>query len=123
SSAAGKILITWDDPGAQSDISIVPAGTHATHGDLPTFSVDVSAAIPGEAEVPMEIGQGFEALTDIVVDAAEDAEVDLTDVYGDVDGFTVNATAVEDVDVWLNNTGATEVTVSAGADAYIDVWG
>ncbi|MDR4125597.1 hypothetical protein [Yanghanlia caeni] len=126
SNAAGKIILTWDDASDEQhpDINIINVAplTEGVQGTL-NAALDPAANVPGEAEVPMEIGQGFEALTDIVVDAAEDAEVDLTDVYGDVDGFTVNATAVEDVDVWLNNTGATEVTVSAGADAYIDVWG
>ncbi|NYT25199.1 hypothetical protein H0A73_16485 [Alcaligenaceae bacterium] len=126
SDAAGKIKLVWDDASDEQHpdvniINVVPL-TEGVQGTL-NAALDPAANVPGEAEVPMEIGQGFEALTDIVVDAAEDAEVDLTDVYGDVDGFTVNATAVEDVDVWLNNTGATEVTVSAGADAYIDVWG
>ena len=60
-----------------------------------------------------ELGAGFEALEDVVVDAGETARVFLEDVYG---SFTVDVTAGEDGFVLLSNTGATSVSLSFGTD-------
>jgi hypothetical protein len=60
---------------------------------------------------------GFEALENVVVDAGDDAEVTLVNVYGD---FTVNVTAVEDAEVTLTNTNATSVSVSVGETVVYD---
>ncbi|NYT58220.1 hypothetical protein H0A65_04700 [Alcaligenaceae bacterium] len=120
SNAAGEIILTWNDASDEQHpaINLVAALTSATQGSV-TAAQNPGANVAGEAEVPMESGTGFEALTDVVVDAQDgDADVELTDVYGSDDGLTVNVTATENAWIDLYNTGVTSVTAAA---AHVDI--
>jgi len=90
---------------------------------LESFTVG-GAAVGGISNDGVQVegllGSGFEALDGVVVDGDTDAEVFLTDVYGE---FTLEVTAGEAATVELENTNVTEVSVTAGDHADIDVEG
>ncbi|HQS18248.1 DUF4214 domain-containing protein [Reyranella sp.] len=103
------IFVEWQDFGPMSPLQQAP-GTGATTGLLAT-PINFTTLIPGEEEVPMVPGEGFDGMQSITVDALDgDADVELTDVYGT---FTLEVTASDNAWVDLNNTNAVSVVVSA----------
>lgn len=123
SGSGGELQIQWDDVGVQPDFAVVPAGTHNTQaGASLSFAEDPLQKVPGVDDIAMEYGDGFEALTDVLVVAMDaddgDADVELTDVYGGEDGLTVDVTATDNAWIDLYNTGVTSVTAAA---AHVDI--
>ncbi|MFA5521231.1 MAG: hypothetical protein WCY98_01795 [Castellaniella sp.] len=62
---------------------------------------------------------GYISLETVLVDSTEgDADAHIYDAHGN---FTLNVSAAVDADVELYNTGAVEVNVEAGEEAYVDI--
>ncbi len=113
---SNQVTLTWDEFGPQQGLAFHNSTVNS--GSAPTVATTViTVGVEHEDMIP---GSGFEALEDVVVDAARDADVDLTDVYGD---FTVDVTAGRDADVHLFNTNATSVSVDAAEYIHLDVDG
>ncbi|MBK1637245.1 beta strand repeat-containing protein [Rhodovulum adriaticum] len=119
-STGNAITIEWVDDEATNLIGVnfsqgAPVGTDPTA----TLSNDI-------AEVPAVPASGFEGLETVVVDAADEADVNLDEVFG---AFTLqvsaNGTANADdevfgsqdtVDVDLSNTGVVSATIDGGSE-------
>lgn len=112
------VTVTWADVGEQQGIQWFAPGSSATSGVL--NGVSTSIVTPGVNPIAMEAGSGFETLETVSVDAADDATVDLVDVYGN---FALVVTAGDDADIDLYNTEATSVSVTAVDFADVSIGG
>lgn len=102
------VTVEWADFGPQTGLGIAP-GTGATTGTL--VNPVVTVVTPGVTPISMVPGEGFDALETVTLSAGEDADADLTDVYG---SFILDVTAGDNAEVNLFNTEATSATVTAG---------
>lgn len=109
------VTLTWDDFGEKQPLNVFQENINS--GVINVASTVIDWGVEHEDMIP---GTGFEALEDIVVDAAWDADVYLEDVYG---AFTVDVKAGEDIDLDMENTNVTSATVEAGDHAYVWAYG
>ncbi|MFA7669957.1 MAG: hypothetical protein WCX93_11460, partial [Burkholderiaceae bacterium] len=120
-STAGSnvVSVEWDGFEDHEVLTYFAAASNATLGSQGTISTaTVQTAV---TEVPMEAGEGFEALEVVTVVAENsNADVELTDVYG---AFTLDVAAGSNAWIDLANTEVTTVTVTAGDHVDIDVEG
>lgn len=112
--ASGNVVtVTWDGFEAVDGLAYQAGLSGGTTGSLDdVMPAAVTAPIPPVLEV---FGTGYEALETVVVDAGDDADVELTDVYG---AFDLEVTAGDNAWIDLDNTGAVSVNVTA---TYVDI--
>jgi len=120
------VNIEWIDSGNQGPVTIFTTPVQGT------FPAPVATPVDGTPEILGQLGSGFETLEHAVVNGADNATANLTDVYGH---FTLEVNAgvgatdpvggpdTHNADVDLTNTGVTTVTVTASDHADIDIGG
>jgi len=114
------IDVTWDAFGPVDPLSFFAPASGATQGTL--NSVTQTSFVQGIAQVEMVEGQGFDGLETVNVHAGtganDDADVELTDVYG---LFALDISAGDDAFVDLVNTNATSVLINVGDHIDLDI--
>lgn len=133
--AAGNVVtVTWADFGPHQGLSYFVPGSSTTSGSIVGVTAQpivtgVNEGVAPEAMVP---GTGYEALETVVVNGADNATANLTDVYGK---FTLEVNAgvgatdavggpdTHNATVNLFNTNVTSVTVTASDNADVNIGG
>lgn len=114
------VTVEWTDFGPMNQLTFFQVNPTSGNITSPVAGGTTTLVTAGVDPVDMEAGSGFETLETVSVDAADDATVDLVDVYGN---FALSVTAGDDADIDLYNTEATSVSVTAVDFADVSIGG